>query len=258
MKRYIYLIAALLMGATSCEMTDGETREPIDVGEYIGRHTITRYMYELENFDYAIIADWYLSTEDEALRTKISNKYMAYQNSLVTMDEKGNLLIQYIYHNSWNANDNVYTYRRFITDGKLLSEGGVWSDDYGAAQNNATIRRNEDGTYSYILNNQNQVYKLTISNLKCDIQDGITYNVEGSIFHIDGDVEYPKVILDTEITETLTYIKNYSNNSRFKSGKIYIKCDDWRIDRCDEVTLTFEKRGSAIVNYLGQVGTISN
>ena len=252
------MIAALLMGATSCEMSAGETREPIDVGEHIGRHTIERYKYELEKFDYAIIADWYLSTEDEVLRTKISNKYMAYENSLVTMDEKGNILIQYIYHNHWDANDNVYTYRRFATDGKLLSEGGVWSNDYGAAENNATIRRNEDGTYSYIIDNQNQAYKLTISNLKCDIQDGITYNVEGSIFHIDGDVEYPKVILDTEITETLTYIKNYSNNNRFKSGKIDIKCDDRRIDRCDEVTLTFEKRGSAIVNYLGQVGTISN
>lgn len=250
------MIAALLMGATSCEMSDGETREPIDVGELIGRHTINLYKYELEKFDYAIIADWYLSTEDEALRTKISNKYLVYENSFVTMDEKGNILIQYIYHSNWNANDNVHTHRRFITDGKLLSEGGVWSVDHGAAENNATIRRNEDGTYSYILDNQNQVYKLTISNLKCDIQDGITYNVDGSIFHINGDVESPNVILDTEITETLTYIKNYSNNNRFKSGEIYIKCDDRRIDRMDYVELTFHGADRARVKYLNETSDI--
>ena len=250
------MIVALLMGATSCEMTDGETREAIDIGECIGRHTIELYECELHNFDDAIIADWYLSTEDEALRKDISNKCMMYENSFVTIDEDDTVRIQYNYHSNWNANDEVRTYMEFTTDGKLLSEGGVWSTT-GTQEYRAKIIGNEDGTYSYILDNQNQGYKLTISDLKCDIQDGITYKVDGTIFHIDGDVESPKVILDTEITISLEYIKSGWNRSGFEAGgKIAVECDDRRIDRRDEVVLTFKKGYSVEVSYLGQVGTI--
>lgn len=248
---------ALLMGATSCEMTNGEEREPIDIGECIGRYTIALYDAELDAFDQAIIADWYLSTEDEALHKEIASKYMLYDNSFVTpIDEEGVVRMQYDYYNRWADKNEVRTFREFVTDGKLLSEGGVWRLK-GAQEEGFTISGNEDGTFSYVIDNQNQFYKLVISNLNYEMKDGITYNVDGSIIHIDGDAESPKIILDTEITQTLEYVRNSYRVGGFKpGGTIAIECDDRRIDRVDNVELTFRGLSVARVKYLNQTSDI--
>jgi hypothetical protein len=74
MKRYIYIMLALVMGATGCKMTDGYEREPIEVGEYIAQEVVRRYNATASTAEEAVIADWYLSTEDEELREKIGKQ----------------------------------------------------------------------------------------------------------------------------------------------------------------------------------------
>ena len=248
MRRYLFALIAPVLLFASCEMTEGETREPMDVGKYIARRTIKCYIETLqEYFDYAVVADWYLSTEDEELKERIANRFMPYYQIVA---EEGFVRFKFSY--SWSDGTPRY-YREYITDGKLLSEGGEWK--IVASDEIQAVIKATDGIYSFTSTSQDYENLFTIGSLECDINNGISYTVDGWLNGDNGDYgnwKEAKVLVSTEITTPLHYRSNSFNHNFFTEGSMDIICDDKRIDRRDEVTVTFKTYSTAEVEYLGQ------
>jgi hypothetical protein len=257
MKRYIYIMLALVMGAAGCKMTDGYERNPIDVGVYIGQEVVQRYQSTMYYADKAIIADWYLSTEDEELCEKIG-KYLSsfyYDNCDVELEnDTVRIVYHYIYKPTNEEREVVLD--QFTTDGKLLSEGGTW-----ILQNYCTITSNGDGGYIVTDNDPSGSIEceLQLTSIELDAESGISYDLEGylNIFYhrstADKDVY---LSYETDITETLVR-QNDSSSAIFKSGAIHAVCDDWRYDRHDEVEIIFTSSKRVRVIYLGEEGSIN-
>lgn len=231
----------------SCEVTEGETREPMDVGGYIARHTMSLYVGILQDFfDYAVIADWYLSTEDEALKEEIYNRFMPYY--VIVMEDN---IVRFLYSYKWDSNPR--TFREYVTDGKLLREGGEWK--IVASDEIQAVITATDGVYSFTSTSEDHENLFTIGSLECDIDSGISYTVDGWLNGDNGDYgnwKDSEVVVSTEITTPLQYRSNSYNHNFFTEGSMDIICDDKRIDRRDEVTVTFKTYSTAEVEYLGQ------
>lgn len=232
----------------SCEVVEGDEREPMDVGKYIARRTIKCYIETLqEYFDYAVVADWYLSTEDEELKERIANRFMPYYQIVA---EEGFVRFKFSY--PWSDGTPRY-YREYITDGKLLSEGGEWK--IVASDEILAVIKATDGVYSFTSTSEDHENLFTIGSLECDINNGISYMVDGWLNGDNGDYgnwKEAKVLVSTEITTPLHYRSNSFNHNFFTEGSMDIICDDKRIDRRDEVTVTFKTYSTAEVEYLGQ------
>lgn len=254
MKRYIYIMLALVMGATGCKMTDGYEREPIEVGEYIAQEVVRRYNATASTAEEAVIADWYLSTEDEELREKIGKQLSnVYYNDCDVEVENDTVRIVYHYIYKPKNEEREVVLGQFTTDGKLLSEGGTW-----ICQNNCKIKGNADGSYTITDEDPSGSIEceLQLSNVELDVESGISYDMDGhlNIFYhrstADKDVY---LSYKTEITETL----KHHRGSGFQSGAIYTLCDDWRYDRHDEVEIRFTSSKRVRVIYLGEEGSIN-
>ena len=248
MRRYIFALIAPVLLLASCEVTEGETREPMDVGKYIARRTIYYNIQTLqEYFDYAVVADWYLSTEDEELKERIANRFMPYYQIVA---EDGFVRFKFSYPSS---DGTPRYYREYITDGKLLSEGGEWK--IVASDEIQAVIKATDGIYSFTSTSLDHENLFTIGSLECDINNGISYTVDGWLNGDNGDYgnwKEAKVMVSSEITAPLHYRSNYFNHNFFSEGSMDIICDDKRIDRRDEVTVTFKTYNTAEVEYLGQ------
>lgn len=248
MRRYLFALIAPVLLFASCEVVEGDEREPMDVGKYIARRTIECYIETLqEYFDYAVVADWYLSTEDEELKERIANRFMPYYQIVA---EEGFVRFKFSY--PWSDGTPRY-YREYITDGKLLSEGGEWK--IVASDEILAVIKATDGVYSFTSTSEDHENLFTIGSLECDINNGISYTVDGWLNGDNGDYgnwKEAKVLVSTEITTPLHYRSNSFNHNFFTEGSMDIICDDKRIDRRDEVTVTFKTYSTAEVEYLGQ------
>ena len=83
----------------------------------------------------------------------------------------------------------------------------------------------------------------------------LSYTVDGWLNGDNGDYgnwKEAKVMVSSEITAPLHYRSNSFNHNFFSEGSMDIICDDKRIDRRDEVTVTFKTYNTAEVEYLGQ------
>ncbi|MBQ6613473.1 MAG: hypothetical protein IIX19_07120 [Alistipes sp.] len=244
MKRYIYIIVVLMMGATSCKMTEGQEREPIEVGEHIAKEVIANYKNRLSYMNRALVADWYLSTEDEALRNEITDKFLpyGYEYEITHSNDTVHIFYRYIYIP--RDEERMVELNRYITDGKLLSEGGTWQ----TVNYNAQITPAEEG-YRFTTTDSD----LAIMNVEYDANEGINYTIDGLV---NASYKQNSISLDSEITTTLEH--KYSNrNSIFKSGAISAVCDDERTGTHDEVKITFKSYYKANVEYRGQMGSVS-
>ena len=266
MRRYVYIILAALITTTGCRMSSGETREPIEVGEYIAREVVRNYIGTQVEVERALIADWYLSTDDEVLRKDICDRFLPniseeyevhYENDTVR------ILYRYIYKP--REEERVVVLDEFVTNGKLLSEGGEWSSRYGGIAR-CMIIGNEDGSYDVVNNSpleewdQDWTHGLHLSNVELDIESGIAYDIDGNLnayYHDSTSDRNVYLCYETEITETLE-CRAYVNSQkiRFNSGAIHVVCDDKRNGKHDEVDIKFKKADSADVSYLNEVGTI--
>lgn len=248
MRRYLFALIAPVLLFASCEVVEGDEREPMDVGKYIARRTIYYNIQTLqEYFDYAVVADWYLSTEDEELKERIANRFMPYYQIVA---EEGFVRFKFSY--PWSDGTPRY-YREYITDGKLLSEGGEWK--IVASDEILAVIKATDGVYSFTSTSEDHENLFTIGSLECDINNGISYTVDGWLNGDNGDYgnwKEAKVLVSTEITTPLHYRSNSFNHNFFTEGSMDIICDDKRIDRRDEVTVTFKTYSTAEVEYLGQ------
>lgn len=249
MIRYIFALITPVLLLASCQVTEGTEREPMDVGKYIARRATSYYLEMLQDyFDYAVVADWYLQTEDEELKEEIHNRFMPDYDIVM---EDG--IVRFQYDHSWNSNNNPRTYREYVTDDKLLSEGGEWK--IVGSELTAVVIKATDGVYSFTTSSKYHENTFTISLLEHNINSGISYMVEGWLNVTNNDydnLEDSDVMLATEITAPLHYMSNSYNHNYFDEGTMDIVCDDKRIDRCDEVTVTFKTYNSAEVVYLGQ------
>lgn len=249
MRRYILALIAPVLLLASCEVTEGETREPMDVGGYIARHTMSLYVGILQDFfDYAVIADWYLSTEDEALKEEIYNRFMPYY--AIVMEDN---IVRFLYNYKWDSNPR--TFREYVTDGKLLREGGKWKI-VGSEQTLVEIEAT-NGVYSFTTSKPDYESAFTISSLECDKDTGIDYVVEGwlnSSYNVYGDDS--DVLITSEITAPLEYGASSYYRSHLLSGSIAILCEDKRINSRDEVKVTINAANYAEVEYLGERATI--
>jgi hypothetical protein len=254
MKRYIYIMLALVMGATGCKMTDGYDRKPIDVGEYIASEVLSSYKFAMSEAEAAIIADWCLSTEDDQQREKICEflPYHAYEDYEVSF-KNDTVRIFYRYFHRPTNEEQEHSVKRFVTDGKLLSEGGTWK-----LVNHGQITGNVDDGYCVVADEPSGVIlcNLQLSDVELDVDHGVSYDLSGYLnvaYHTSNADKSVYLGYDTEITEPL---KRY-RSPRFKSGSIHAVCDDKRDGRHDELDIIFTSPSSANVVYLGQQGSIS-
>ena len=248
MKRYIFALIAPVLLLASCEVNQGETHEPMDVGEYIARHTTSLYVGILQDFfDYAVIADWYLSTNDEALKEEIHNRFMPYY--AIVMEDN---IVRFQY--SYNWDNNPRTFREYVTDGKLLREGGKWKI-VGSEQTLVEIEAT-DGVYGFTASTLAYESAFTISSLECDKDTGIDYVVEGWLNSNYNGYDYRDVLITSEITAPLEYGASNYYRSHLLSGSIAILCEDKRINSRDEVKVTINAANYAEVEYLGERATI--
>ena len=99
------------------------------------------------------------------------------------------------------------------------------------------------------------IYSSFSSRTSFDGKIGVISKVDGWLNGDNGDYgnwKEAKVLVSTEITTPLRYRSNSYNHNFFTEGSMDIICDDKRIDRRDEVTVTFKTYSTAEVEYLGQ------
>lgn len=122
MKRTIIFCLSALLLLSSCEVTEGERHEPINVGSGIVYWTNEHVTYITNTLESLFIIDHYLAT-DPALRQEELGERA--QGLVVEYNDTTNTIAVGHRYDS----GTVYNYHNIVTDGRLLSEGGTWSID---------------------------------------------------------------------------------------------------------------------------------
>ena len=250
MKKYIWGVLLALTTLTSCKMSDGQDREPIDIGEYVASMALVHYKYDAaDQVTHALILDWYLSTGDESIATKFFGDYG------VERLESGDVaLIRYFAH------ADPRTVISFATDGKLLSEGGTWVVN-GYSNIEITIASKGEGKYKYTIASYTRLYDygIDIEVLACDLLEGLKFKMDG---YIDFDVTSgvanvnTRAELTSDITESLVYHVADKYHSCFLEGSIYAVYEDPIHDIVDKVTIRLNGTNEADVSYMGFSGKV--
>lgn len=122
MKRTIIFCLSALLLLSSCEVTEGERHEPINVGSGIVYWTNEHVTYITNTLESLFIIDHYLAT-DPALRQEELGERA--QGLVVEYNDTTNTIAVGHRYDS----GRVYNHLNINTDGRLLSEGGTWSID---------------------------------------------------------------------------------------------------------------------------------
>lgn len=241
MKRYIIFAVAALLLATSCKVSNGSERKPIDIGVAHARETHNRLTYDclVSTFN-ALVADAYLATDNEAERSMLLNR-MASTNYLITQDEEGNIAIQYMH---WN--NEVDTLYNITTDGKLLREGGLWKMTRTHEGETTYLTSTEQGIeVAFERNNEEYYYdalKLdaVLANVAVSAETGASFDLTGTMevrysrYNYATQEKNERAVLTAEVTEPL-----HLENDYFTSGKIDIKYVDNKTQRENLVEMEY-------------------
>lgn len=250
MKKYIWGVLLALTTLTSCKMSDGQDREPIDIGEYVASMALIPYKYDAaDQVTHALLLDWYLSTGNEGIVSKFFDDYTVEQ-----LESGDVVLIRKMAHTDPRA---VIS---FATDGKLLSEGGTWIVN-GYSNIEITIASKGEGKYKYTIECQTRLYDydIDIELISCSMEEGLKFKMDG---YIDFDVADGRTNvgspaeMTSDITESLVYHVSDKHHSCFLEGSIYAVYEDPNHDIVDKVTISLNGTNEANVSYLGHNGKI--
>ncbi len=212
MRRYItmmmFTIATL---ATSCAISDGEDKKPIDIGKAIAYETheiLSEYNFDIR---LALMCDRYITTEDEATRAIIYRDFIGYYGYEIEHNsETGDITI--------TSGSQNWVYIIFHTGGTPLSEGGTWTTTDGY---NQTFTATDESVVvtanipeEYIMYGK---YEFLISNISYDIEKGLSYNMEGFMDLIFDKNEASLYMTTTKpLCFSTEHNKNYT--SYYKNG----------------------------------------
>ena len=250
MKKYIWGVLLALTTLTSCKISDGQDREPIDIGEYVASMALIPYKYDAaDQVTHALILDWYLSTGNESIVSKFFDDY-----TVERLESGDVVLIRKMAHADPRA---VIS---FATDGKLLSEGGTWTVN-GYSNIEITIASKGEGKYKYTIVCLTRLYDydIDIELISCSMEEGLKFKMDG---YIDFDVTSgvanvnTRAELTSDITEPLVYHVADKYHSCFLEGSIYAVYEDPNHDIVDKVTISLNGTNEANVSYLGHNGKI--
>lgn len=242
MKRHIYILMVLLVAMTSCEVSEGYEREPMDVGRYIVQNVEREIDRRITPFDLALLGDWYLGSTDDAERSAILQNSRGYLFVMQSDTVKVKRL------ETWSGLYEDFSY--FVTDGKLLSEGGTWR----GSRANVTIASSVDGyevsfddvpAEQYICYTQGA---FTVTDVVRSVEDGVNYSFSGNMTTVDKEHSstHP-LMLDVAISDMRRY-----NASKNISGRVEITCTDNYYDTVDEVVVDYRDAGGKEISYLGE------
>jgi len=122
MKRTIIFCLSALLLLSSCEVTEGERYEPINVGSGIVYWTNEHVTYITNTLESLFIIDHYLATDPELRQEELGERA---QGLVVEYNDTTNTIAVGHRYDS----GRVYNHLNINTDGRLLSEGGTWSID---------------------------------------------------------------------------------------------------------------------------------
>ena len=239
--------------AASCTIADGNMeRKPIDVGKSIAREADMRLDSSNNAICWALAADEYLTTEDESVRNDIYQNIFRC-NLTPTINKTRDTVSLKV--------ESGLTYYTYVTDGRLLSEGGKWKAWY----DDITIEPKEGGIYevrSDVDSHEHDAtnkYALDIHN---KVMDGyLSYDMSGTVEYVY-DREGSKS-LSIEIDDKISYTSQLRSNRYgnraigFYNGKLNVTYVDTYAGYNDEVTLTYgaKKEDSVVVKYMGDIGS---
>lgn len=246
MKKYIWSVLLVLTTLTSCKISEGQEREPIDIGEYVASIALSNYKDNVaRDVAHALILDWYLSSGDEAVVKKFFGEY-----EVVSKDTEVALIRHFTY-----ANSRVLI--SFTTDGKLLSQGGSWVMN-GYSGIVITIASKGYGEYKYTIVSDEHVidYDVDIEVLGCNLEDGLRFSMNG---YVDVDIDLNtdiEVLLHSNIKEAVEFHVVDDGRSYFKVGGINAICENVGLGIVDRVYIQFDGDNSCNISYNGFRGEL--
>ena len=227
-----------LVAFASCQMTDGDQHEPIDIGKRIALEAHWLYSECSHDITRAIAVEWYLNESDEAEREKIRTNYT---RNMVIVEEENDIVLYQKYYDG-----DLFETERYTTDGKRLSEGGTWQSSRGyeiVATEESYMAKSVDVGYDNGIE-----YKLFVGSVEYSIEEGIRYMLEGMVSR-----ESLGLVLTAETRETLEHDTKFG----FRSGIADVVCNDTRDGYYDEVEMSYDDEWHSIaVRYDGMASTV--
>ncbi len=247
MKRTIIFCISTLLLLTSCKVSNGEQREPIEVGHGIVHWTDENVMKVSNMLESLFLIDLYLAT-DPALREEMFGE--RFKNTVVEYDTTTNTILEgYRYDNG-----TIDYYRTIATDGLLLSEGGTWrvngqgttiTSDGGVMTATIDTRFNDDSQVDA---------KLRIEEYGYDKETGaLNIKYDGEIDVVaPGAYEYRLYI---DILKSIEYVSIEKAYIRIRGGELDVDYHFAAREEIDEVYMTYDKDGRISFRYRDYTNT---
>ena len=225
MRMRYFIVAAIAVMMTACEIYDGDKRQPSRTGE-----VITDVIYkDLDDkrciVNDVLLLDAYINEPDEAEREKIIER-MTSVDAIIADEVRENIYILRDYGSYHNSPDNYYHDMIVDTKGTSISESnGEWSATKGGTLHYMPLTMtlaNNDGTITISINEKssNTADAEVISEAELTITDGV---INGSTYLKEPRIEFNTVLND------VCYDEGYT------SGELDIECDDSYYNTHDEV-----------------------
>ncbi len=238
MKKYIIVVFAALVGFSSCEIESGTNRTP-NLAQKMIAEQVVESIYPITAYTrFVIYTDALLSGNDD--RAKFIKSYSLSAADIVVEDSK----IVFTIGNSTHSDKYTLT-----TDGKLLSEGGVWK--ISTAYRPEVVFRGIEGVSDcYEINHAQDLYSyfpaesLVEATLSYDVDvdmGRITVSVNGN-----GQIEEEdsfKTKFDIKEDNPLLYTLYYSYEGIYTSGVIDVLYRDLVTNKEREICVTYDKSG---------------
>lgn len=244
MKRTIIFCLSALLLLSSCEVTEGERHEPINVGSGIVYWTNEHVTYITNTLESLFIIDHYLAT-DPALRQEELGERA--QGLVVEYNDTTNTIAVGHHYDS----GTVYNYHNIVTDGRLLSEGGTWSIDKEAI----VIANTPDGmtaTFDTSSPQDSQIdAKLRIEEYRyIKSKRGFHLKYDGEIDVVtSGAYDYT---LGIDIRKSMEYGYIEGVGRGIIGGELDVDYNYAAREEVDEVYMVYNKDGRLSFSYLGE------
>lgn len=238
MKRYIIIVFVALVGLSSCEIEEGTNRTPNLAKKIIARQVVEA-LYPINAYTrFVIYADALLAGDED--RVKFIKSYSLSAADIVV--EESNIVFTIKDRNS------SYEYT-LTTDGKILSEGGVWTI-YASYYPRATFIGVEGVSDCYKVNCTQEFWPFPPADSA--IEATLNYNVDINTGHImvsadvDGRIEEEnsyQTKFKTEKDCPLVYTLYHSYDGIYTSGEVDILYRDLVTNKERSVRVTYDETG---------------